>query len=243
MERPLHLLDLPSEITHHIFSYLTITAILPVCTTSKFFNELIAQIVEYRQYNAARLRDQTLCYHLYQPIDRFGTPLVRCLTRTTTEILAENRLGRGRQSASVEAINKLHEQYTFLTPKTESYSVMFYDTRANGPDELTERRIQFDGRERFAQMMFKIEIIQYGEVDGRCSGSSMVRDGVVRVFRNWLNKNAGRNEDSPDHSDTLWLDDAHHIGFQTSVRRSAGHTRYYLKIHGKLDRSCGVAQC
>jgi hypothetical protein len=236
MRSAMTLLNLPTELLHHICSFITIPSLLPLCSVSKDFNTLVLSILNDRHRFAASLKCQSLCYHLYQPIDRFGVPLVRAVPRAIITPPAQ-KLEYG--SNWVNSLKYTHETLATFTPSIECRSVLFYDARgADHVNSLSERRIQIDGDENFAQLVYKFEIIQYESSEGRCCGSSILLEGVRRVFRDALEESIKAQSEGRDGL-VLALGEEEHVGLRTSVRRSfwdreTGDATYYIKVHGKF---------
>lgn len=249
MEPPSLLFDLPSEIVLHICSFITIPALIPLAGASKACTSLVVHILRDRQRTAALLRNQSLCYHLYQPIDRFGVPLVRCITRSEypiTSPFSAHDPKAGPSRGRVEDLGALHENYTHLLPSTAFTSVLFRDGRGalknERGDVLSERKVQWDGDELFAQLVYKFEIIQYDAQDGgRCCGSSVLIDGIVRVYKPQLEQ-VIEIQKGPTKSGLLDLHENKHVRLVVSVRRVQASRRapmptYYIKVHGKPESS------
>ncbi|KAF2673209.1 hypothetical protein BT63DRAFT_410242 [Microthyrium microscopicum] len=197
---PMHIFDLPNEVVDHFLNFVPFKDLFPLTLVSKAFcqitishiqdrhNESLRPLTECgRDWCGWRTPNRSMAYRIFQPADRYMSPLVYV---TPSEKSPTSLISPFEYVSVVEQLHDIHTRYTSLQPANRSspHARPFTEERnmRDAPRGLmaassgVARRIALDPEERFTQMLFKVELVEKRRV------SVPTAEGVIRVFRDWL---------------------------------------------------------
>ncbi|KAI1749989.1 hypothetical protein F4782DRAFT_510938 [Xylaria castorea] len=216
---------LPNELIINVLDSLPTRSLLPLAAVSRRLRALIGRLHYYRLIEATVLQGRELILECYHPSDRISTPSLFC------KYLATDGLSEAGEDANMEDLNQLYSRFKpFLGDENRRPRARRPTTRViEGIEEpLTEvpsYDVNLEAGELFTQLCAVTNLVKVGPRRGLFVSIDNVTDGVIRVWRDWLQKQAERSateqqqvgQRCPDDSSILWIDTSKNVGVRFRV--------------------------
>lgn len=208
----LHLYALPNEVLVQILSPFPTHSLLPLTTVSHRFHALILRILHYRLLVSASLNEYKLILECFHPSSKLIEPHVFC-KYLGTDGLSNRHEGKGSLYENVDTaqqLGKLGSLYSKFRPEVtveeRSSGARLVPSSDDGeqPDDLiVTRPIHLEEFEDFSQLCVVVNIVKVMPGSNLLLSAVTVEDGVIRLFRDWLRKQAKYSVQSLNSSPTM----------------------------------------
>jgi hypothetical protein len=212
------LFDLPNELILQALVILPTTALLPVGGVCRRFHALVVRLLQTRLYHAANLPDHTLLIECYHPSRRLTEPPLYCTYIGSPGLDREvphEQSKANRETSHVGRLKELHSLYSVFTPHRRvvlnrphpagdipgsrthpSSSQALASNNVSTETEAVKQTFSLEGHELFTQICAHANIVRVGPRNGLFRSFVKVEDGVIRVWREWLNRMARNTEEA-----------------------------------------------
>ncbi|KAJ4989930.1 F-box domain-containing protein [Stagonosporopsis vannaccii] len=233
-----HLYKLPNELLLHLFVPLPTPELLPLTLVSHRIYNIILRILHNRLVAAAELDSHSLLLECYHPSAKLTEPPYFCAYRGTDGLsLYENpsepdrvttaRLGEMRQMYSrfrphrreLEEDGRRVARRPGDIPGSRTYPGTAQDKYRG---ELVKQTVSLEAHELFTQLVAQTNLVKIGPYNGLFSAFVDVEEGVLRVWRKWLNDNASRGNST--RAD-IQKEDIEELGKGTGMVREVSEKR------------------
>lgn len=189
---------------------------------------LVTRLLHQRLLQAAPLPDNKLILECYHPSDQLYTPYLACRY--------QGIVGQDGQpiSEDMPELSDLRASYASYKPvfAPENRSIKRSrrrPTEAQPSDDVEDdtatQDVNLDDGEMFSQLCAVTNLVKEGPRSGLFISHVNIVDGVIRVFRKWLAKMAGRQDKSQSDSENIiWIDTHNTVGIRFSVAPAASET-------------------
>lgn len=231
------------------------------------FHSLILRVLHYRLLLAAALKDHKLILEIYHPSSKYSEPYLGC-EYLGTDGLSDSTEGEGsfyHDVGNTGQLGKLSGLYSHLRPfrmdveerrprrhpagdvpghpgTSTSYPSRASDD-SSGPEDLVSHNITLEAHELFSQLCGCVNLVKVGPRRGLFLSCVSVGEGVMRIWREWLDKmtrqaptssrggiveppsktssnGPARNGNETDTGEErmLWIDNGRNVGIKVVVR-------------------------
>ncbi|KAI9839287.1 MAG: hypothetical protein M1819_003282 [Sarea resinae] len=201
---------LPNELLLQILASFPTRTLLPLAAVSHRFYDLVLRILHHRLILASTLQDHSLLLECFHPTRRLTEPSLPCEYMGTEGLTSEIAPGEDvyPELRNAGALGKLNGVYSRFRPRPDAghkirrrhpagdvpghpnTSTTFPSFREEPKSDIVSQTIDLDGDEYFSQLCAKTMLIRHGPRHGVFLSFVEVAEGVIRVWRNWLGKQA-----------------------------------------------------
>ncbi|MCJ1370707.1 hypothetical protein MMC20_001920 [Loxospora ochrophaea] len=273
----LGLFSLPNELLIHILLPLPTQLLLPLTTVSHRFFDLIHRVIHGRLLLAETLLDPSnlnLILECYHPSARSTEPYLYC------DYLGTPGLGNAIEddavgitgSGKAHSPPRLQRLYSCFRPvpdvderiyrphpagdvpgrSSSSVASPRGNIPTNGVTDLVTHHITLESFEPFSQLHVQSALVKQGPRRGVFHNYIHIKDGIVRIFRDWLMERARAaggdsaketrlrsiEKTEPD-ARILWLNDARNVGLRVRVKERRWRQGMPILFH--KDESIGAS--
>ncbi|KAI0011237.1 hypothetical protein F4779DRAFT_573899 [Xylariaceae sp. FL0662B] len=216
--------SLPNEILIQVLSSFSTRSLLPLAAVCRRFCGLVGRVHYARLIEATVLQDHQVILECCHPTDKMFTPKLFC------QYLGTDGLSEAGDVANLGDLNRLYARFR---PFVE---IEHTRPRTHGPaDAVTERtegptvepavhEIHLESGELLTQLCTLTDLVKVGPGHGVLLSIANVADGVIRVWRDWLQNEAAktartkqRTRTSSDDPSILWTDPSKNVGLKFRV--------------------------
>ncbi|KAF6822643.1 f-box domain protein [Colletotrichum plurivorum] len=236
--------SLPNEILIAILSTLESRELLHLTLVDRRFNAAATAILQQRLLHTVKLEGHEVMLESYHPSARLSTPSMSCRF-TGVDFL--NHTCADEEDMSLSDLSKLYSHFRPVVSEETRRMRRIYSRRMPAPmqedigDEPVFQEISLDEDELFSQLCTTTSLVKTGPRPGIFASHSNIEDGVVRVWRHWLERAAIKCAVAPpskqqrDESTILWLDATKNVGLRFSVTRSAQAQEPMPVLHSRCE--------
>ncbi|KAI0379204.1 hypothetical protein F5Y04DRAFT_259977 [Hypomontagnella monticulosa] len=206
--------SLPNEIILQVLSSFPTRSLLPLATVCRRFYGLVGRVHYLRLVETSRLRDHQVILECFHPSEKLSTPSLSC------EYLGTQGLIEAGDDANLGELNNLYARFR---PYSGDES---YGPRSSqiGSAQAPSHEVLLDSGELFSQLCTVTNLVKVGPRRGLFSSFVTVTDSVIRVWRDWLAREAAntaaakqRASSNADDSSILWTDSSKTVGLKFRV--------------------------
>ncbi|ORY58122.1 F-box domain-containing protein [Pseudomassariella vexata] len=225
MAPPTTIDSLPNEILMQILDTFPTRSLLPLAAVSQRFNAHVAAVHYTRLVEAATLRDHELILECYHPSAKISTPYLHC------EYLGTDGIAETGLDPTLRGLNDLYSRFRPVSSSQSRRPRARYPTKraiesAKEPlaEEAPSHDVFLDSGELFSQLCTVTNLVKVGPRRGLFLSHANITDGVIRVWRDWLLREAAKTADGTqrvsmgaDDSSILWADSSKNVGLKVRV--------------------------
>ncbi|KAI0164601.1 hypothetical protein GGR57DRAFT_449879 [Xylariaceae sp. FL1272] len=224
--------SLPNEILINALESFNTRSLLPVAAVSRRFRGVVGRLHYYRLVQATILREHEMILECYHPVDKLSAPYLFC------RYLDTYGLSKAGEEADLEDMNHLYTRFEPFLGEENRCSSIRRPTAfvSDGIDETfveesPSQKVQLEAGEPFTQLCVLTNLIKVGPGRGLFLSDTNVTDGVIRVWRSWLQDQAARSAMeaeqrhksrkpilSIDDPSILWADSSKNVGLKFRVK-------------------------
>ncbi|KAM7216836.1 hypothetical protein V8F06_007813 [Rhypophila decipiens] len=237
-----NLSSVPTEILLSILSVLPSRALLPVLPVNRRFYSAAVRLLHARLIKAAALQDHRLILECYHPSAKISTPYLYCDYLSTDNLQIED--GPDGESASglprptIADLGQIYSHFRPVIQEENRRPRLRYPRRAppaqpsgsgdgGGSSSQTSSRaeqqeatfptqdIYLDENQLFSQLCTITNLVKLGPKPGLFVSHVNVSDGIIRVFREWLGRQAAMADKS--NTEIIWADTSQTVGLRFRV--------------------------
>ncbi|KAL7627321.1 hypothetical protein AAE478_001513 [Parahypoxylon ruwenzoriense] len=215
--------SLPNEIIIQVLSSFPTRSLLPLATVCRRFYGLVGRVHYTRLVEASRLRDHEVILRCSHPSEKLSTPSLSC------EYIGTDGLSEAGDLANLGVLNNLYARFRPFLPK--SYGRLsrwqtgaVVGESADPVSRVPSQEVHLDSGELFSQLCTLTNLAKMGPRRGLSSSNANVSEGVIRVWRDWLQRQAAdtvgmqqRASTVLDDSSILWTDSSKIVGLRFRV--------------------------
>ncbi|KAI9374038.1 hypothetical protein BJX61DRAFT_551825 [Aspergillus egyptiacus] len=214
-------------VVHSILSPFTTRELLPLTTVSHRFYALVLRLLHYRLLLSASLTEYKLILECYHPTSKLTEPHVFCIYLGTPG-LSDKYEGEGSLYENIDTARKLGRLgsvYSIFKPveipddgpsnQTSSNESLSMDDSAS-----VKRSVDIEGFEDFSQLCVIVSVVKVRPGTHRLQSVVEVKDGVIRLFRDWLKNQAVGDRETTSQDLILWADRDKNVGLKFRVREA-----------------------
>ncbi|KAF9872405.1 F-box domain-containing protein [Colletotrichum karsti] len=225
--------SLPNEILIAILSTFESRELLPVTLVDRRFNATATTILQHRLLYTAKMEGHEVVLESYHPSAKLTTPSMSCRFMGVDFL---NRTWTGDEDLDLRDLRQLYSHFRPVVSEETRRMRRMYTRRVpgapappedTGDDEPVIQEICLDEGELFSQLCTTTSLIKTGPRPGIFASHSNIEDGVVRVWRHWLERVAAKcaiapaGEQQRDESTILWADARKNVGLRFRVTQIA----------------------
>lgn len=273
-----------------ILTPFTTQALLPLTSISHRFHAIVLRILHYRLLLAASLKEYKLILECFHPSSRLTDPHSFC-TYLGTPGLSDKYEGKGslyEDCEAAERLGRLSGVYSSFKPEpsTEHSGTRWprnfleppsarqdedilenndtaQESQNSEPEQFFRKQISFDEFEGFSQLQTMVNLVKVAPNSTRLISAINVEEGIIRVWRHWLNEHAGRRQtavvqETPKDDDSiLWVDNRENVGLKLRVKEKRWNRQapilicadeetavtYEVEIAGKFSEAFNYQSC
>ncbi|KAJ0298887.1 hypothetical protein Brms1b_013276 [Colletotrichum noveboracense] len=250
--------SLPNEILIAILSSFESRALLPMTLVDRRFNATATTILQHRLLHTAEMEGHEMMLESYHPSAKLTTPSMSC--RFMGVDFLDSRTWSGDDDLDLADLSQLYSHFRPVVSEETRRMRRIYTRRVPGAeapqedagDEPVTQELCLDEGEPFTQLCTTTSLVKTGPRPGVFASHSNIEDGVVRVWRHWLERMAAKCAIAPeqrDQSTILWADATKNVGLRFHVTQVGQeqapilHSRdedppvtYSLRYEGELQR-------
>ncbi|KAF2847003.1 hypothetical protein T440DRAFT_457129 [Plenodomus tracheiphilus IPT5] len=205
-----YLYRLPNEacaLLLHLFTPIPTPDLLPLTAISRRIYNLILRILHNRLVAASELHDHSLLLECYHPSARLTEPPYFCAYRGTDGLTHYD--GAGSSECDVGRLGEMHNMYSRFQPHRRDLeaggrrvvarpgdipgSRTFPGTvQEKGYGDTVKQTLSLESHELFTQLVAQTNLVKIGPRSGLFTCFVDVEEGVLRVWRDWLNDTAAK---------------------------------------------------
>jgi hypothetical protein len=198
----------PHELLLHILLPLPTPQLLPLTILSHRIHALILRILHNRLVAASELSSHSLLLECFHPSAKLTEPPYFCTYQGTHGLASPQSSPENEgDTGIVGKLGEMHSMYSRFRPHRRELETG--GRRVRGPPgdvpgsrtwagaagdrfegEAVRQILSLDGHERFTQLVAQSNLVRIGPRHGLFTAFVEVEEGVVRVFRDWLQKMA-----------------------------------------------------
>ncbi|KAL2872667.1 F-box protein [Aspergillus lucknowensis] len=205
----LHLFSLPNEVFVQILSPFTTRELLPLATVSHRFHALVLRLLHYRLLLSASLTEYKLILECFHPTSKLTEPHIFC-TYLGTPGLSDKYEGEGSLYENIDTAQRLGRLGSL-------YSRFRPEDFPGGDSPAVKRPVNLEGFEGFSQLCVVVNVVKALPGTTHLLSAVNVEDGVIRLFRDWLKRQANESQSAQDHH-TLWVGQSRNVGLKFRVQ-------------------------
>ncbi|KAI0484826.1 hypothetical protein GGR56DRAFT_669340 [Xylariaceae sp. FL0804] len=213
---------LPNEVLIQALDSFPTRSLLPFAYVNRRFRGLVGRLHYYRLVEATVLQDHEVILECYHPSNKVSTPSLFC-KYVSTEGLAE-----AGEDASLETLNRLYTLFRpFLgdenrRPRARRPTAAVVAGSEQPLAEVPSHDVHLEAGELFSQLCTVTNLVKVGPRRGLFLSIANVTDGVIRIWRDWLQSEAGKRRRACadlDDSAIIWTDSSKDVGLKFRVLR------------------------
>ncbi|KAK8118464.1 uncharacterized protein PG998_003090 [Apiospora kogelbergensis] len=188
--------SLPNEVLMQILEIFPTHEALPLAGVCQRFHGLVARLHYARLVEALALRDHEIILECYHPTVKISTPYLFC-DYVGTPGLAEQSSSSAEGSASLAGLNALYSRFRPVQQEDDRRPRSRYPKRAvveglerPALDLLPGHDVYLDAGELFSQLVTVTNLVKVEPTRKMIIDAINMTDGVIRVFRQWLAREA-----------------------------------------------------
>ncbi|XXG99383.1 hypothetical protein Hte_005720 [Hypoxylon texense] len=216
--------SLPNEIIIQVLNSFPTRSLLPLAAVCRRFYGLVGRVHFTRLVEAAQLRDHEVVLECYHPSERVTAPSLFC------EFIGMDGLTEAGSDAKLGDLDDLYARFRPFAADEEEYRPR--SSRQPGaalaqkskPTQAPSREISLDSDELFTQLCTVTNLVKVGPRHGLFSSIASVNETVIRVWRDWLSREAARAagkqqraSSALDDPSILWTDSSKTVGLRFRV--------------------------
>ncbi|KAI1763295.1 hypothetical protein GGR53DRAFT_497970 [Hypoxylon sp. FL1150] len=212
--------SLPNEIIIQVLNSFPTRSLLPLAAVCRRFYGLVGRVHFTRLVEAAQLQDHQVILECYHPSEKVTTPSLLC------EYLGMDGLTEAGDSAKLGDLDDLYARFRPFAIDEEQGS-RSRQSKLTAPSH----GIFLDSDESFSQLCTVTNLVKVGPRRGLFSSIANVNDTVIRVWRDWLQREAAKTaanqqqqgtSSTMDDSSILWTDSSKTVGLRFRVVEDRG---------------------
>ncbi|KAI1081692.1 hypothetical protein F5B20DRAFT_52708 [Whalleya microplaca] len=219
--------SLPNEILINVLSSFDTRSLLPLAAVCHRFRGLVGRVHYARLIEATVLKDHEVILECYHPCDKLSTPSLFC------EYLGTDGLSEAGDVANLGQLNSLYARFRpYLGDGQKRQrnrgppSAMIQKTEEPAIEPPTHE-VHLESGELFSQLCTVTDMVKVGPRRGLFLSIANVTDGVIRVWRDWLQKEAEKTAKASktqqrartSMDDILWTDSSKNVGLKFRVTK------------------------
>ncbi|KAI1775415.1 hypothetical protein F4818DRAFT_441511 [Hypoxylon cercidicola] len=215
--------SLPNEIIIQVLNQFPTRSLLALAAVCRRFYGLVGRVHFTRLVEAAQLRDHQVILECYHPSERISTPSLFC------EYLGMDGLIEAGDEARLGDLDDLYARFRPFVgdeerrPRSSRQPGAAFAQEIQ-PAKLPSHEIFLDSDELFSQLCTVTNLVKMGPRQGLFSSIANVNDTVIRVWRDWLHREAARTarnqqraSSALDDPSILWTDSSKTVGLRFRV--------------------------
>lgn len=177
-----------------------------------------------RLVEASRLKDHQVCLECYHPSEKLSTPSLFC------DYLGMDGLTEAGDDANLGELNNLYARFLpYLgdedhRPRSRRQFGTPFPKAFEPITELPSHEVFLESGELFSQLCTVTNLVKVGPRHGLFSSIANVTDSVIRVWRDWLHREAAKaavgqqqSISAADDPSILWTDSLKTVGLKFRV--------------------------
>ncbi|KAI8628176.1 hypothetical protein F5Y19DRAFT_465225 [Xylariaceae sp. FL1651] len=222
--------SLPNELLINALDSFPTRSLLPFAAVSRRFRGLVGRLHYYRLVQATVLQDQELLLECYHPSEKLSTPSLFC------KYLGTDGLNEASVDVDMEDLNQLYTRFKpyigdeYRRPRARWPTTRVTEGIEEALTEVPSHDVHLEAGELFSQLCTVTNLVKVGPRRGLFLNIVNVTDGVVRVWREWLQEQAERSaaeqrregQRNLDDSSILWTDSSKDVGLRFRVTPQEG---------------------
>ncbi|KAI5861953.1 hypothetical protein GGS23DRAFT_573906 [Durotheca rogersii] len=227
MERSqLSIETLPNEIVIQILGSFSTRSLLPLAAVCRRFHGLVGRVHYARLVRASRMQDHEVILECYHPSEKLSAPSLSC------EYLGTDGLSEAADDANLGVLHTLYARfrpylsYENYRPRSRWQTGVQAGSALDPATRMPSHEVSLESGELFSQLCTGANLAKVGPRRGLFSSNANVADGVIRVWRDWLQREAadtaarqqqqraGSNLDDPS---ILWINSSKVVGLRFRV--------------------------
>ncbi|KAL2061380.1 hypothetical protein VTL71DRAFT_7653, partial [Oculimacula yallundae] len=191
---------LPSEVLMNIFCLFRTQYLLPLTITSRRIHDVIIRIIYNRLLAAANMPGYQVVLECYHPAAKFTTPYYICEYLGTDDLKIRNEV---QVNYTLGQLRGLYSRFRPLQPEgarkvwaihpISGWRATTLDVFMEEAEGLVPQNVDLESYEQFSQLQSAVNVVKIGSRQGVFQGCINVGEGLTRVWRNWLEEQAGIN--------------------------------------------------
>ncbi|KAL6710918.1 hypothetical protein ACN47E_006793 [Coniothyrium glycines] len=245
---------LPNELLLHLFAPTPTPELLHYTPVSQRIYTIILRILQNRLVAAAELHSHTLLLECYHPSAKLTEPPYFCASLGTDGLSRYDEVDPGKKN--VGRLGEMRNMYSRFRPYRRELEVGGRRVRPGDvpgsrtfpgtvqdryQGETVKQLLGLEAHELFTQLVAQTNLVKIGPRNGLFTSFVDVEEGVVRVWRDWLNDTVARGlmgsaassrdiaQDTSNREDVesncdlndariLWVSPARNTGIRFNVR-------------------------
>ena len=228
--------NLPTELLLHIFSQFSTPALLPFTTISHRFLCIITTILRSRMLHAAPVPGHILFLDCFRPSQRFQKASLHCSHLQTPNLGSADFLNLR------DIYSHFHVGHAERARRQLRGSDQMMWPQVNGPahfnptasiasvssSQPTYETVHLEDHELFTQLVIECSVVSAQR--SMLRAFTQIQDGVIRVWREWLDRVASEGTDATqgDDSNILWINMKRDVGLRVNVTKHE-HSVYRVR--------------
>ncbi|KAI0813625.1 hypothetical protein GGR55DRAFT_635145 [Xylaria sp. FL0064] len=226
--------SLPNELIINALDALPTRSLLPLAAVSRRFRGLVGRLHYYRLVEATALQGRELILECYHPSDRISTPSLFC------RYLGTDGLEEAGEDADLDDLNQLYSRFKlYLGDENQRPRARWPTTRvaAGTAEPLAEKvpsyDVNLDAGDLFTQLCAVTNLVKIGPKRGLFLSIDNVHEGVIRVWRHWLQEQAERSATEQQQAGQTCLDDSSILWIDTTSKNVGVRFRVLPREEGQ----------
>ncbi|CAJ2513971.1 Uu.00g020900.m01.CDS01 [Anthostomella pinea] len=217
--------SLPNEVLIQALSSFSTRSLLPYAGVCRRFRGLVGRLHYYRLVEATVLQDHEVILESYHPSNKISTPSLLCA------FLGTDGLSEAGEDASLEQLNRLYTRFRpyvsddYRRPRSRWPTLEVHEGTQEPQVEVPSHDVNLESGELFSQLCTLTNMVKVGPRRGLFLSIANISDGVIRIWRDWLQNEAAKStavqqqQASPslDDSSMLWTDSSKNVGLRFRV--------------------------
>ncbi|KAH9908461.1 hypothetical protein F4778DRAFT_776759 [Xylariomycetidae sp. FL2044] len=214
--------SLPNELLIQSLSSFSTLSLLPLAAVCRRWRAVVGRLHYARLVEATRLEKsrQELLLECYHPSNKISTPSLYC------EYLGTDGLSEASKEADISTLKSLYTRFRpYLgeenrRPRARWPTAGVIQEIEEPLDEIPSHDVHLGSGEQFSQLCTLVNLVKNGPRRGLFLSIAPVGDGVIRIWRDWLDRAAReqqRESLSSDESSILWTDLSKDVGLKFRV--------------------------
>ncbi|UNI13501.1 hypothetical protein JDV02_000242 [Purpureocillium takamizusanense] len=233
--------ELPTEILAAALSWLSSRQLVLAASTSRRFHSVAARVLYRRLIDVASMPEHKLILECYHPSAKISTPYLAC-RYLGTKVAGADAIDDAsprlqdlpRMYSSFRPVLTEENRHRRLRPDWPQQSLAMPGGQRDGEDDCATQEVYLDEGELFSQLCTVTNVVKETARPGFYVSHVNTCDGVIRIWRGWLDQLAASSTYRPTDDDSqrfaasssgasgidtdqfLWVDPAKSVGLRFS---------------------------
>ncbi|KAI1339474.1 hypothetical protein F5Y15DRAFT_415879 [Xylariaceae sp. FL0016] len=248
MEQPtVSINSLPNEVLIQALGSFETRSLLPFAAVCRRFRGIVGRLHFYRLVEATVLRDHEVILESYHPSDKLSTPTLFC------KYLGTAGLTEAGEDVDLETLNGLYSRFRpylgeeHRRPRARRPTTGVLAGTEEPLVEVPSVDVNLESGEPFSQLCTVTNLVKVGPRRGLFLSIANVTDGVIRIWRAWLQNEAAKSataqqRDNPslDDPSIIWTDSSKDVGLRFRVVEGSSNNNAPL-LWGPYDDELPVS--